>query len=35
MSIEAGAAAQDGAMRYSLASLLANAVTGNRHWKPI
>src|SRR3990172_10217702 len=35
MSIEASAAAQDGAMRYSLASLLANAVTGNRHWKPI
>jgi sarcosine oxidase subunit beta len=22
-------------MRYSLASLLANAVTGNRYWKPI
>ena len=22
-------------MRYSLASLLANAVTGNRNWKPI
>jgi methylglutamate dehydrogenase subunit A len=35
MSIWRAIAAQDGAMRYSLGSLLANAVTGNKGWKPL
>jgi len=35
MSIWRAIAAQDGAMRYSLGSLLANAVAGNKGWKPL
>ena len=35
MSIGPDGSAQDGAMRYSLGSLLANAVTGNKGWKPL
>src|SRR6195256_4880082 len=35
MSIGARRRAQDGPMRYSVGSLLANAVTGNRGWKPL
>jgi sarcosine oxidase subunit beta len=35
MSIHVDRAAQDGAMRYSGFSLLANALTGNRNWKPL
>src|SRR5512143_4028224 len=35
MSIGKDGSAQDGAMRYSLGSLLANAVTGNKGWKPL
>jgi heterotetrameric sarcosine oxidase beta subunit len=35
MSIDKDGSAQDDAMRYSLGSLLANAVTGNKGWKPL
>ena len=35
MSIDATASAQNCVMRYSLGSLLANAVTGNRNWQPV
>ena len=35
MSIGAPKRAQDATMRYSVGSLLANAVTGNRGWKPL
>ena len=35
MSIQSPAKAHDRPMRYSAFSLLANAGTGNRHWKPI
>ena len=35
MSIGKDGSAQDGTMRYSLGSLLANAVTGNKGWKPL
>jgi len=35
MSISPVDPAQDGSMRYSVGSLLANALTGNRNWKPL
>ena len=35
MSISPEGPAQDGAMRYSVGSLLANALTGNKGWKPL
>ena len=35
MSIRPNGAAHNVAMRYSFAGLLANAVTGNRSWKPL
>ena len=35
MSISPVDPAQDGPMRYSVGSLLTNALTGNKRWKPL